>query len=117
MDFFEQQAIAHRKTKWLVIYFIVAVAAMILAIYLALMLVFAGVQNHHRYYDEEQPSFSFWNSEIFFGVSLTVIAIVGIGSAYKTAALAAGGSAVSELMGGRLLATNTTNPDERKLLD
>ena len=32
MDFFEQQAKAHRKTKWLVIYFVMAVAAMIAAI-------------------------------------------------------------------------------------
>jgi Zn-dependent protease with chaperone function len=116
MDFFEQQAKAHRKTKWLVIYFEMAVAAMIAVIYVALILVFNGVQNHHRYYDE-QPSFSFWDSRIFFGVSFAVIAIVGIGSAYKTAALASGGSAVSEMMGGRLIATNTTNPDERKLLD
>jgi Zn-dependent protease with chaperone function len=117
MDFFEQQAKAHRKTKWLVIYFVLAVVAMIAVVYFALMFVYTGVQNHHRYYYEGQPELSLWNSQIFFGVSLGVIAIVGIGSAYKTAALAAGGSAVSEMMGGRLIATNTTNPDERKLLD
>jgi len=117
MDFFEQQAKAHRKTKWLVIYFVMAVVAMIAVIYLALILIYAGAQGHHRYYDEEQPSYSLWNSQIFFGVSFAVIAIVGIGSAYKTAALASGGGAVSEMMGGRLIATNTTNPDERKLLD
>ena len=117
MDFFEEQAKAHRKTKWLVIYFVMAVAAMIAVIYLALILIYNGAQSHHHHYYDEPATVSFWNSQIFFGVSLAVIAIVGIGSAYKTAALSAGGSAVSELMGGRLLATNTTNPDERKLLD
>jgi Zn-dependent protease with chaperone function len=119
MDFFEQQDRAHRKTKWLVIYFVLAVAAMIAAIYLCLMLIFAAAgQNHHyRYYDNASTQVAVWNSQVFFGVSFAVIAIVGIGSAYKTAALAAGGSAVSEMMGGRLIATNTTNPDERKLLD
>jgi Zn-dependent protease with chaperone function len=116
MDFFEQQAKAHRKTKWLVIYFVMAVVAMIATIYLALIIVFAGVQSHHRYYSEQQQ-ITLWNSQVLFGVSFAVIAIVGIGSAYKTSALAAGGSAVSEMMGGRLVATNTTNPDERKLLD
>ena len=117
MDFFEQQAIAHRKTKWLVIYFVLAVAAMIAVIYLAFILILAGAQSHHRHYDEGQPSFSLWDSETFFAVTFAVIAVVGIGSAYKTAALASGGSAVSEMMGGRLIATNTANPDERKLLD
>lgn len=116
MDFFEQQAKAHRKTKWLVIYFAMAVAAMILAIYLCAILIFNGVQQHHSYY-EGAPQFSSWNPQIFFGVSFAVLAIVGIGSAYKTAALSSGGSAVSEMMGGRLISTNTTNPDERKLLD
>ena len=32
MDFFEQQARAHRKTKWLVFYFILAVIAMIVTV-------------------------------------------------------------------------------------
>ena len=117
MDFFEQQARAHRKTKWLVIYFVLAVAAMIATIYVCMMLIYNGAQNHHHYYDQEQASFSLWNSQIFFGVSFAVIVIVGSGSAYKTAALSAGGSAVSELMGGRLIATNTTDPNERKLLN
>jgi len=83
MDFFEEQAKAHRKTKWLVIYFVMAVVSMIAVIYLALMLVYSGVQNHHRYSYEGQPSFSLWNSQIFFGVSFAVIVIVGTGSAYK----------------------------------
>ena len=119
MDFFEQQAKAHRKTKWLVIYFVVAVAAMILAIYVAIMAIFnfAMTSSHHRYYEEQQSQYSIWDSQVFLGVSIVTIAIVGIGSAYKTAALSQGGSAVSELMGGRLLNTNTTDPDERKLLN
>ncbi|HSY43287.1 MAG TPA: M48 family metallopeptidase, partial [Candidatus Acidoferrum sp.] len=120
MDFFEQQARAHRKTKWLVIYFVLAVAAMIAVIYACMILVFAGAESHHHRYDDsydQQAPFSLWNSQIFFGVSFAVIVIVGAGSAYKTAALSAGGSAVSELMGGRLIATNTTDPNERKLLN
>jgi len=119
MDFFEQQAKAHRKTKWLVIYFAMAVAAMIAAIYVAVLLVFSGVQAHqHRnYYEEGQPQFALWNSQIFFGVSIVTLAIVGIGSFYKTASLSAGGSVVSEMMGGRLVKPNTTDPDERKLLN
>ncbi len=120
MDFFEQQAKAHRKTKWLVIYFVMAVAAMIAANYICMMLFFyVGMQKdpHHRYDDEPRPRISFWDSRVFVGVSIITIAIVGIGSAYKTSALSSGGSAVSEMMGGRLINTNTTDADERKLLN
>ncbi|HXC36192.1 MAG TPA: M48 family metallopeptidase [Candidatus Acidoferrales bacterium] len=118
MDFFEQQAKAHRKTKWLVVYFVLAVAAMIVTVYIAALLIFSGVEarSHYRYY-EGQPQFSAWNPQVFFGVTIAVLAIVGCGSAYKTMSLSAGGSAVSELMGGRLINTNTTDLDERKLLN
>ena len=119
MDFFEQQAKAHRKTKWLVIYFAMAVVAMIAAIYVAVMLIFSGVQSHrhHYYYGQTQPQFVLWNSQILFGVGIVTLAIIGIGSLYKTMALSAGGSVVSEMMGGRLVKPNTTDPDERKLLN
>ncbi|HEX3625880.1 MAG TPA: M48 family metallopeptidase [Verrucomicrobiae bacterium] len=118
MDFFEQQAKAHRKTKWLVIYFVMAVIAMIATVYIAALLIFSGVEAHQRFrYDQGAPQFSAWNPEIFFGVSLAILAIVGCGSAYKTMSLSAGGSAVSELIGGRLIKTTTTDLDERKLLN
>ncbi|HEV2454727.1 MAG TPA: M48 family metallopeptidase [Verrucomicrobiae bacterium] len=118
MDFFEQQAKAHHKTKWLVVYFVLAIAGMIATVYVAALLIFSGVQAHYSYrYDQGQPQVSLWNAQIFFGVSFAIVAIVGIGSAYKTISLSAGGSAVSELMGGRLINSNTTNPDERKLLN
>ncbi len=119
MDFFQQQDKAHRKTKWLVIYFAMAVAAMIAAIYVAALLIFSGIQAHQERNDsaQEQPQFSVWNPQIFFGVSIVTLAIIGIGSLYKTSSLAAGGSAVSEMMGGRLVDPNTTDPDERKLLN
>jgi Zn-dependent protease with chaperone function len=121
MDFFERQDKARKKTKWLVIYFTLAVAAMIAAIYVVSVLVFSGVQAHQNRYqndnDASSPQILLWNPELFLGVAIGTIAVVLIGSSYKTMALAAGGSAVSELMGGRLVNSNTTDPDERKLLN
>jgi Zn-dependent protease with chaperone function len=117
MDFFERQDKAKKKTKWLVIYFILAVAAMIAAIYIAVFLIFSGVQLHQHRINEEQPQFELWDPQIFLGVALGTIAVILIGSSYKTMALAAGGSAVSEMMGARLVSSNTTDPDERKLLN
>jgi Zn-dependent protease with chaperone function len=117
MDFFQQQDKARKKTKWLVIYFILAVAAMIAAIYIVAIVVFSGVQAHQHSYDETQAQFNLWNAQLFLGVALGTIAVILIGSSYKTMALASGGSAVSEMMGGRLVSSNTTDPDERKLLN
>jgi Zn-dependent protease with chaperone function len=121
MDFFAQQEKTRKKTKWLIIYFILAVAVMIAAIYIAAVVIFSGVQLHqHRgnyYNDGSAPQNSLWDPQIFLGVALGTIAIILIGSSYKTMALAAGGSAVSEMMGARLVSANSTDPDERKLLN
>ena len=119
MDFFEQQAKAHRKTKWLVIYFTMAVIAMIAAIYLVVMLAFSGVRSHQRLYDDTggPAAFSYWDPQIFFIVSLGTLAVILIGSTYKTMALSGGGSVVSEMMGGRAVNPNSNDPDERKLLN
>jgi len=120
MDFFAQQEKTRKKTKWLVIYFIMAVAAMVAAIYIAVVVIFSGFQLHqHRYhnYNETPQQLSLWNPQLFLGVALGTIAVILIGSSYKTMALASGGSAVSEMMGARLISSNTTDPDERKLLN
>jgi Zn-dependent protease with chaperone function len=121
MDFFAQQEKTRKKTKWLVIYFILAVAAMIAAIYIAAVVIFSGVQLHqHRgnfYNDQSAPQILLWDPQIFLAVALGTIAVILIGSSYKTMALAAGGSAVSEMMGARLVSANSTDPDERKLLN
>ena len=117
MDFFQQQDRARKKTKWLVIYFILAVAAMIVAIYVVSLLIFSGVQAHQHRFSEEQPQLELWNPQIFLAVALGTIAVILIGSSYKTMALSAGGSAVSEMMGARLVNPNATDPDERKLLN
>ena len=116
MDFFEQQAKAHRKTKWLVLYFALAVASITVMLYgVALLARLYGGARHHSY--AEQTPFALWDPQLFAWVTLGTIAVVFLGSAYKTMALSEGGSAVAESLGGRLIASNTNNPDERKLLN
>src|SRR5882724_11221709 len=117
MDFFARQDQARRKTKWLVVYFALAIAAMIAAIYIASLLIFSGIQLHQHRFNDEQQQFDLWNPQIFLAVALGTITIILIGSSYKTMALAAGGSVVSEMMGARLVSSNSTDPDERKLLN
>lgn len=122
MDFFQRQDNARRYTKRLVVYFALAVATMIVTIYLLSLVIFAGVQSsrsHRHFYNDDfsASQIELWNPKLFLGVSAGVLAVIFIGSASKTAELSSGGSAVAAMFGGRLINPNTTEPDERKLLN
>lgn len=114
MDFFEHQDKARKNTKVLVVYFVIAVLCIILSVYLASLLIFYGAHAKQRP-ATLPPEFVLWDPQLFLYVVLGTLGVVIIGSLYKTAALAKGGSAVAESLGGRLVNPNTTHPDERKL--
>lgn len=116
MDFFARQDQARRKTKWLVIYFVLAVISIIFMVYGVVVLADSYVAFHHRYYTEG-AQFAWWRPDLFLWVSLGTVAVIFLGSTYKTMALAEGGSAVAESLGGRLVSPNTNQSDERKLLN
>jgi len=117
MDFFTQQDKAHRKTKLLVFYFALAVVTLIAATYFVVLVAFAAGQAHQYNGNGEPPSLVLWDPQIFLGVTAGVLAVIFIGSAYKQNELSGGGGAVATLMGGRLVNPNTTDPNERKLLN
>jgi Zn-dependent protease with chaperone function len=114
MDFFEHQDKARKNTKILVVYFVVAVACIIASVYFACLLIFYGTQF------QQQPGapareLVLWDPKLFLYVVLGTLGVVTLGSIYKTAALAKGGSVVALSLGGRLISPNTTHPEERKL--
>jgi Zn-dependent protease with chaperone function len=121
MDFFERQDRARRHTKWLVVYFIAGVVALIASVYVAAAVVFAGVElryhSRHYYGYAEEPTARLWNPHLFVGVSIGTLAVIGLGSLYKKAELSQGGSAVASMLGGRPISSTTSAPDERKLLN
>ncbi len=95
MDFFEQQARAHHKTKLLVVYFALAVISIIVMVYgVAVFANFAASSRYHHYSSSDTPV-SYWDPQLFGGVVLGTLAVILIGSAYKTMALSSGGSAVA----------------------
>jgi Zn-dependent protease with chaperone function len=101
MDFFESQARAHRKTKWLLVYFGLAVIGII-----------ATLQAIAAYATSE----SFFDPGLLGLVSLGVIAVVSLGATYRIAELSRGGGGVVALMlGGRQLAPTTTDFREQQL--
>jgi Zn-dependent protease with chaperone function len=117
MDFFERQEQAHRNTKLLVVYFIAGVAMLTVTVYLAVLLIFTGVSSRHHHGYGDEPQVGLWNPQLFLGAAAGTLAVIVLGSLFKTAELAQGGSAVATMLGGRLVNPHTTDPDERKLLN
>ena len=115
MDFFERQEKARKNTKLLVVYFVLAVICIIAAVYLACLLIFGAAASHQQY---GQPTeFALWNSDLFFYSTMGTLAVIVFGSLYQISALSAGGSAVAESLGGRLVNPGSADPQERKLLN
>ena len=109
MDFFAQQERAQKRTTLLVTYFILAVVAIIAAVYaVAIGILIAS---------EEGRAVEWWQPEIFTGVAAGVIIVISLGSLYQIAQLSKGGRVVAGLLGGRLIASNTTNFEERGVLN
>ena len=120
MDFFDRQEQAHRNTKLLVIYFSVGVAMLILSIYLVVWFLFGALGHEERRpgHESYQPTAdTLWQPGVFLSVAAGTLAVVGLGSLFKTMELSRGGSAVATMLGGRLVNPATSDPDERKLLN
>ena len=102
MDFFEAQDEARKKTKWLILWFILAVIGVVVAVDL---LVIALV--------DEGPN------QIYIVITASVLTggIMLAASGYKTTQLSAGGSVVAEDLGGRLVMPGSTDFEEKRLLN
>jgi Zn-dependent protease with chaperone function len=130
MDFFERQDKARRGTKKLVVLFGAGVIALTLAVYVAVLLIFSGLdiggsskRRSHSYdygYGYVRPSAAqsgLWNPQMFLASAAGTLAVVFLGAMFKKAELSKGGSAVATMLGGTLVNSNTKDLDERKLLN
>jgi Zn-dependent protease with chaperone function len=104
MDFFEAQEAARRRTTGLVGLFLAAVVAIIVVIYLVVHVAVA-------------PGVVGLDPVLLLQVALGVGLVIALGSGFRIASLRSGGPAVAELLGARRVASDTTDADERKLLN
>lgn len=118
MNFFEHQEAARRNTARLISLYLAAVAGIILAVYfVVLALFFAGEsRNADRVTYGAESVFEVWNPDVFWPVLTVVLGIIIVGTTVRILSLARGGKAVAEMLGGRPIAPDTTDPDERRLL-
>ena len=110
-DFFAQQDYARQRTKWLVLYFILAIASIIAVIYVALAFVFQLRVGRPPGGETDW----LWQPQMLLYAGGGTLAIVGFGCLYKINELAAGGSAVATLLGGKPVNLSPADPDERQL--
>lgn len=113
MDFFQYQEDARKRTNLLILYYSLAVALIIGAIYL----VVAVIAVYNRIDDEPFYAGQLWQPELLIWTAVITGGIIGLGSLYKISTLAGGGKSVARMMGGQLAASETTDPDERQLLN
>lgn len=111
MDFFGQQDVARRKTGQLIALFALAVAAIVLAIYALVRLTFADA------YQWVPPDSGFFDPWLAARTAFVTLAVILVGSVYKTLSLHRGGRAIAGLLGGRELSPNAGDPAERRLLN
>ena len=107
MNFFEAQDDARRRSKWLVLYFILAILGVIISVYavVALALIYLG------------GSKSLFMPDVFLMTAVVTGGIMGVGSLFKTLQLNGGGSVVARDMGARQVDPHTTDTDERRLVN
>ncbi|WP_299314880.1 M48 family metallopeptidase [uncultured Halomonas sp.] len=114
MDFFTAQDRARRQTGRLVVLLLLAVVGLIVA---ASVLVALAVVLMDGQLGGPDPLARALEPELFAWVALGVVAVVVGGAAMRHLQLRAGGSAVAEALGGRLLNPETRDADERQLLN
>ncbi len=118
MDFFEHQDIARRRTAWLIFYFILAVVAIVVAIYFVALIALTFVGGDATRPDALNPyAETPWHPDLFVVVAAATIGVILLSSLYKTSQLASGGEAVALMMGGRLIDRGTRDLAERRLLN
>jgi len=103
-SFFEHQQLARRSTRVMVVLFLLAVAAVVLAVDLVFGMVFAAV------FEEYPGGWLVWGALVTAAVILAV-------SAVNVARLAGGGEAVAKMFGARRVAPGTGDALERRLVN
>ncbi|HSC68887.1 MAG TPA: M48 family metallopeptidase [Cellvibrio sp.] len=121
MNFFEHQDRARRNTKHLILLLALAVICLV-AITTLLFAIFVYIGWERS--NSSDQALGFWqgisqalNLEAVICIAVGVSSVVVLGSLFRFVQLRAGGKAIAEAMGGRLLWGNTTDADERKILN
>jgi Zn-dependent protease with chaperone function len=114
VNFFEQQDHARRRTRWLVVLFVLAVFAIVLVVDFALVLGF-GIADLQAGVTPLSAEGLAANLPLLIGGSVATTTLVGLASLFRTAALKGGGGKVARDLGGTLVDADSRDPLRRRL--
>lgn len=127
-NFFEQQDVARKNTRWLVVLFCLAVLSLIT--FTNLFLIFFPWEWHTQAFSQHGANHEFvclisegckvwrhvnWSQVIV--VSVLISSVIVIVSLFKWLQIRQGGKKIAEMMGGILLEAQTTDIKEQRLLN
>ena len=117
MNFFEHQETARKQSRWLILIFILAVAAIVVAINLVILVALGFFS-----FDAETASVPFGqvvrdNLPMMGGAALASVAFILLASLFKMASLKAGGGQVARQLGGTQVDGSTRDPLKRRLFN
>jgi len=117
MNFFQRQEETRRSSRRLVALFALAVLAVIAAVNAVVFFVLARAQEHT---DGYAPTLGEWltlHPGTILATTLIVGGVIGLASLYKTIVLSGGGGVVARSLGGVRISADTTDPQQRRLLN
>jgi len=106
MNFFERQDQARRHSKRLVVLFVLAVLAIVVAVNVVVLLVGGGFN---------EATLPGSRVAAVVAITLATLGVIGIGSMYRITSLRAGGAAVARQMGGTPVPEDTHDFNYRRL--
>lgn len=127
MNFFQHQEAARRASRRLVVLFSLGVLAVVVAINIVVLYVLATAEQHGVVLTNPElrhtgflPNFAAWAAArpgTILVTTLIVLGVIGLASLYKTVVLGGGGGVVARSLGGVRISPDTTDPQQRRLLN
>ena len=115
MNFFQSQDNARRKTRFLILMFMLAVIAIVAAVNLVITALIINVGDEAG--GAVLPDFNWLieNRSLVAEISLVTIGFISLSSLYKIASLSSGGGKVARSLGGTLITAESKDPLRRRL--
>jgi Zn-dependent protease with chaperone function len=115
MDFFAHQDRARRQTRFLVLMFILALIAIVVAVDLVVITLVANVGNETPQLIVPGWRWATENAGLITGASLLTAGFIAMASLFRIATLGSGGGKVARSLGGTLITPDTQDPLRRRL--
>ncbi|RPJ35058.1 MAG: hypothetical protein EHM17_04105 [Verrucomicrobiaceae bacterium] len=114
MNFFQTQERARVASRWLIVWFSLALCGVVASLYAVAVMMKSWLATDHY---GQQAATAWLDPDLAVSIGPMAGGLIVLGSLYKLTQLSAGGSVVARDLGGRAVDPATTDPLERRLLN